>query len=309
MTWHKQGKVFSVSGEHGWMNSHAQVPTALALNDRIRVYFATRPEAGLSLTTFIDLDIEDPKRVLYLHDKPILELGGPGMFDEHGILPNHVFWHNDKVHLLYVGWSRRHTIPYSNWMGLAVSDDGGMSFKKAFKGPILDRTHDEVYSATGFICLEHLGSWHGWYATGTEWLLLNGRYEHTYELRYCRSDNLVDWTRPNEPIFPGKLPNESNTRPTVMFRDGRWHMWFCYRGTEDFRDGYDSYRIGYAWSTDLKRWVRDDENAGIGPSADGWDSTMMAYPCVVQARDKILMFYNGNGFGRAGFGYAELEAD
>lgn len=86
-------------------------------------------------------------------------------------------------------------------------------------------------------------------------------------------------------------------------------MWFCYRGTEDFRDGADSYRIGYAWSTDLKEWVREDDRSGIQPSSEGWDSQMIAYPCIVRVGDRILMFYAGNGFGRAGFGYAELEVD
>jgi hypothetical protein len=84
-------------------------------------------------------------------------------------------------------------------------------------------------------------------------------------------------------------------------------MWFCYRGTQDFRDGRDSYRIGYAWSHDLINWTRNDDGAGIELSSGGWDSRMIAYPCVVRVGEKILMFYAGNGFGRDGFGYAELE--
>jgi len=309
MKWIKKGRIFTASGQCGWMKSHTQVPTALVLADRIRVFFSTRPEDGMSRAAFIDLDIEDPSRILYLHDKPTLELGEPGMFDEHGIIPNHVFRHDGKVYLFYVGWSRRESIPYSNWMGMAISDDGGTTFSRAFKGPILDRTPDEPYSATGLICVEHEGHWYGWYATGTQWLQIDGRWEHTYELRCCESDNLIDWIRPNQPIFPNRLPNESNTRSTVIRMEGKWHMWFCYRGTESFRDGSDSYRIGYASSTNLRDWVREDEKAGIEPSPDGWDSTMITYPCVITVRGKTLMFYAGNGFGRAGFGYAELTND
>jgi len=307
MKWNKKGRIFTAAGEFGWMQSHTQVPTPLILDDRIRVFFSTRPADGMSRAAFIDLDIEDPSRILYLHDKPILELGEAGMFDEHGIIPNHVFRHDDKLYMFYVGWSRQQSIPYSNWMGMAISDDDGATFRKVSKGPILDRTRDEVYSATGLICLKDQEQWHGWYATGTQWLSINGRYEHTYEIRYCRSNNLLDWTRPNQPIFPNKLPHESNTRPTLVLMEGRWHMWFCYRGTHDFRDGQDSYRIGYAWSTNLKDWTREDDQAGIDVSTEGWDSSMIAYPCVVPVRDKTLMFYAGNGFGRGGFGYAELE--
>ncbi len=307
MRWIKKGLIFRPNGEGGWMNSHAQVPRALVLEDRIRVFFASRPEMNKSLTGFIDLDIDDPIRILHIHEKPILPLGEEGAFDEHGIMPNHVFCRADKVNLFYVGWSRRQSIPYSNWMGLAVSDDRGTTFKKAYRGPILDRTRDEIFSATGLICLEHEGRWHGWYATGTQWLRLGNRFEHLYEIRYCRSDNLVDWIRPNEQLFAPAMPNESNTSPTVLFRDGRWHMWFCYRGTQDFRNGRDSYRIGYASSLNLMDWVREDEKAGIDVSDDGWDSTMIAYPQVVTVKNKTLMFYNGNGFGRTGFGYAILE--
>jgi hypothetical protein len=307
MKWHKQGRIFTAAGEFGWMKSHTQVPTALVLDDRIRVYFSTRPDDGMSRVAYIDLDRADPSQILYLHERPLLELGAPGMFDEHGTIPNHVFNHDGRVYLFYVGWSRGVSLPYSNWMGMAVSDDGGATFSKCFPGPILDRTGEEVYSATGLICVADAGRWRGWYATGTQWLRVDERYEHTYELRACESDDLVHWTRPNKPIFPRRLPNESSTRPTVIFMDGKWHMWFCYRGTQDFRDGADSYRIGYAWSNDLDEWVRADEEAGIDPTVDGWDSKMIAYPCVVQVDDRVLLFYSGNGFGRDGFGYAELE--
>lgn len=309
MRWIKKGKIFTASGQAGWMHSHTQVPCALVLDDKIRVYFSTRPQDGMSRTAMIDLDLDDPTRILRLHETPVIDLGAAGMFDEHGNIPNDVFRHDGKIYLFYVGWSRRETIPYTNWMGLAVSSDEGATFTRAFQGPILDRTRDEVFSATGLSCIEHDGAWRGWYATGTQWMLVNGRYEHSYEIRSCRSSNLYEWTDRNQPIFSNRLVNESNTRPTVIFIDGKWHMWFCYRGNEDFRDGGESYRIGYAWSMDLEHWTRDDDEAGISVSSEGWDSKMTAYPCVARVRDKVLMFYSGNGFGRAGFGYAELEAD
>lgn len=307
MNWNKKGRILCAVGQHEWMKSHTQVPTPLLLDDRLRVFFSTRSSQGISRVSFVDLDLEDPLRILYLHDKPILELGTAGMFDEHGIIPSHVFRYQDQLIMFYVGWSRQETVPYSNWTGMAISEDNGITFRRMFAGPILDRTRFELYSATGLVCLRDHQYWHGWYATGTQWLLVNGRYEHIYEIRYCRSHNLIDWTRPNQQILPTKLPNESNTRPSIINHEGRWHMWFCYRGTEDFRDGHDSYRIGYAWADNPEIWTREDEKAGIGPSADGWDSKMIAYPCVIKVGQRLLMFYCGNGFGRDGFGYAELE--
>lgn len=84
-------------------------------------------------------------------------------------------------------------------------------------------------------------------------------------------------------------------------------MLFGYRGITDFRDGTNSYRIGYAWSANLTDWTRADAQAGIDPSSTGWDSRMMAYPYVVSVSGRTLLFYNGNGFGQTGIRCAELE--
>src|SRR4051794_3793402 len=94
--WRKRGMIFRPDGQGGWMNSHAQVPTALLLQDRIRVYISSRPKAGLSLTGYVDLDIAAPDHVIGVSSKPILDLGGPGTFDEHGIMPSAVLWERGR---------------------------------------------------------------------------------------------------------------------------------------------------------------------------------------------------------------------
>ncbi len=43
---------------------------------------------NITLTSFCDLDLNDLSNVLYIHDKPILELGDPGTFDQYGIMPS-----------------------------------------------------------------------------------------------------------------------------------------------------------------------------------------------------------------------------
>ena len=274
----------------------------------MRIYFATRPEPGLSLTTFLDVDRDDPARVLYLHEKPILDLGPPGSFDEHGIMPSSVLERDGRVWLYYGGWSRRASIPYSNWTGLAWSDDGGRSFRKAYRGPILDRTREEIYSATGAFVTRHDGGWHAWYASGIEWIDVRGRWEELYVVKHARSADGIDWSRDNRHVLPRRHDHEATHRPAVLKIGGLYHMWFCYRGIEDFRDGGNAYRIGYATSLDLSTWSRDDEKAGLAPSKSGWDSLMNAYPYVVRSGDRVYLFYNGNGFGASGFGYAMLDA-
>ena len=67
---------------------------------------------------------------------------------------------------------------------------------------------------------------------------------------------------------------------------------------------HNAYRIGYAESTDGIHWERKDHLSGIDVSVEGWDADMISYPCVFKKDEELVMLYNGNGFGKTGFGYA-----
>jgi len=92
----------------------------------------------------------------------------------------------------------------------------------------------------------------------------------------------------------------------VFFANGRYHMFFCYRHSTGFRGKERGYRIGYASSSDLLNWTRDDTKAGIDVSQSGWDSEMMSYPHIFALDGHTYMAYLGNEVGRYGFGLAKL---
>lgn len=304
MKWRKRGLIFSPVG--GW--SHAQVPTPLVCDGFIRVYFSSRPEPGLSQTCFVDLDADDPAKILYVNPTPILGLGKRGTFDEHGIMPSCAVRNGDEIFLYYSGWSRAVSVPHINSTGLAISGDGGETFEKAGEGPVLGRGLRDPYSATSPMVLKEGDAWHMWYGSGTGWIEIDGKREHTYGIRYARSDDGIAW-RPGKMVIEPKSEYEAVTRPYIVEGAGGYQMWFCHRDSFDFRGGFGSYRIGYAWSANLEDWERADERAGIGKSVAGWDSKMVAYPAVVRVGEKMLLFYNGNDFGARGFGYATNVRD
>ena len=70
-----------------------------------------------------------------------------------------------------------------------------------------------------------------------------------------------------------------------------------------------TYRIGFASSRDGFKWDRNDALAGIDVSSEGWDSEMICYPYIFEHRGRFYMLYNGNGYGKTGFGLAVLEND
>jgi hypothetical protein len=309
MKWEKNGHIFSVSGEGGWMNTHAQLPTPLIKKDEgvLRVYFSTRSKQSESGTSFVDLDLDNIRRVIRVNENPILPLGSPGMFDEHGVMPACAIQEGENVFLYYSGWQRSTGVLYNNYAGLAISEDGGETFRRAFNGPVFDRTTYEVYSATSPLILKDNDLWHAWYSAGTNWHTIDGKLEHTYDLKHATSLDGRQWRQNNETAVAQKDEYEALTMPAVKKIGDEFHMWFSYRGSAGFRGVGDSaYRIGYANSRDLITWARDDLSAGIDLSETGWDSEMIAYPAICDVNGDTIMLYNGNGFGVSGFGFATL---
>ena len=87
-----------------------------------------------------------------------------------------------------------------------------------------------------------------------------------------------------------------------------YEMWFCYRGPFSLsKPEKRRYKIGYAHSADAQNWVRDDDaHQFINPPEPGdWDYEMQCYQSIVKSGDKTYMFYCGNDYSNAGFGYAE----
>jgi hypothetical protein len=314
MKWNKLGVIFSTTPDHrqgDWMVSHACVPTALALpNGRIRVYFAPRDTQGRSWPTFIEVDGQDPRRLLYVHDHPVMKLGELGTFDDNGIMPGSIVEAEELLYLYYVGWNASVSVPYRNAVGLALSRDGGLTFEKPLPGAVVDRNLREPYFTLSPCVLKEGGQWQMWYGSVTGFITPpggQGKPEPVYVIKYASSRDGIDWERPNLTCIHPLEPLECNARPTVLRLGGRLRMWFCFRGSEDFRDGGGSYRIGYAESEDGLTWERQDALAGIEFSPDGWDSKMLAYPSVVQCGGRTYLFYNGNGFGLTGSGCAVAE--
>ena len=307
--WEKKGLLFKPTGQFGWMNSHAQVPTVLHIEKEgiVRIYFSTRPHKTLSLTTYVDFDENNFSKQIHLNPKPILELGDPGAFDEHGIMPSSIIEYKGTLFFYYSGWSRGKSLPYSNLTGLAFSDDFGKTFKKFSNEPILHKTATEPYSATSPHVFLHNNTWFMIYCSGTQWIKINNKLEHTYDLKIAYSDDGINWEQSGKIVIPQSDKKEAITKPTLLYLDNIFHLLFCYRSSDDFRGGKGSYRLGYASSKDLVTWDRKDYISGLSVSSIGWDSEMIAYPSISLIKNMYLLFYNGNHFGKEGFGTAELS--
>lgn len=308
-SWKKQGRIFHLD-EVPSRSTHTQVPTVLVKDDVVRLYYACRNN-GKSFPAFVDLD-RKTFEVVRVHEQPVMGLGKPGMFDSDGIMPSCVMslGGEDSKHLwlYYIGWNAKSDgARYQNEIGLAESHDGGETFNHMYRGPIIGRSTTEPGLAVmPFVMYQN---WYRmWYQSGVSWNLIDGNYEPVYVIKYAESIDGINWKRHPEQCIKPNIALEAFSRPAVILDGDTWRMWYCYRGSEDYRGGKGSYRIGYATSIDGINFERMDILAGIDVGAAGeWDSEMICYPAVVKIDDRLVMFYNGNRFGQSGIGMAFYE--
>lgn len=318
MKWKKLGRIFDPT-QHKLPNGcaqFAQSPQALVFDDVIRIYFSTRSidranGKYLSHIAFVEMR-KNMQEIIRISDKTVIPLGGLGCFDEHGIFPMSVMRHGDTVYGYTCGWSRRVSVSVDTAIGLAISRDDGLTFQRIGDGPVMAASlHEPCLVGDGFVKVIG-GVFHMWYIFGTGWKIFSKGDEpdRTYKIGHATSIDGINWVKEEaRQIISDRLGlYESQALPTVVEIDDTHHMLFCYRQSFDFRKNTNrGYRIGHAYSGDLKNWTRDDENLNIDVAPGDWDSDMLCYPHVFNCDGKVFLLYNGNEFGRYGFGLAVLE--
>src|SRR5580698_1649128 len=255
MKWKKLGKIFDPK-DHvlpNDCNEFAQSPQALVFDDFIRIYFSTRSVDArngkfLSHVAFVDM-CKDLRSILRVSDKTVIALGGLGCFDEHGIFPMNVLRVGDAVYGYTCGWSRRVSVSVETAIGLAVSRDDGATFQRIGEGPVLSASlHEPCLVGDGFVKVIG-GRFHMWYIFGTGWKRFSPDAEpdRTYKIGHAISDDGISWVKGEaRQIVADRLgADESQALPSVIEIDGRFHMFFCYRESFDFRrNSSRGYRIG-----------------------------------------------------------------
>ncbi|QKQ50540.1 MULTISPECIES: hypothetical protein [Achromobacter] len=318
MKWIKHGQIFDPT-QHQLPNNciqFAQSPQVLLFDNFVRIYFSTRavdPVNGkyLSHIAFVDME-KNFRDVIRVSEQTVIPLGGLGCFDEHGIFPMNVMRHGDAVYGYTCGWNRRVSVSVDTAIGLAISHDDGVTFQRIGDGPVMAASQKEPFLVgDGFVKVIN-DTFHMWYIFGTGWKSYSDAVapDRTYKIGHAISRDGIEWVKEEgKQVIPDSIgSDESQALPTVVQIDARYHMFFCYRESFDFRRAKGrGYRIGHAWSDDLVSWTRDDQSPLLEGTPGEWDSDMQCYPHVFECDGKVYLLYNGNEFGRYGFGLAELE--
>lgn len=296
MSWEKLGKIYDAKRIDKDLISHASNPMPIFLeDDKFRIFFSGRDHKNRSSVGYVDIDVKQ-RKVIGHCEGVIIAFGRQDSFYSHGISVGNNNFNNGKNYVYFMGWN----IPKGgHWRGdigrLELTNKSTLIL--APDVPFLGIDQEDPISLSYPFVLFHEGIYKMWYGSTVSWESENGEMIHV--IKYATSDDGEHWEKHGVAIPYELGVAQAFSRPSVIIDDNGYHMWYSYRsGTGT------TYRIGYAYSANGKDWTRAHEKAGIDVSDAGWDSEMICYPFVFEHNDTRYMLYNGNDFGRFGFGLA-----
>lgn len=306
MKWKKKGNIFNPEIDLNSEYSFAVVPFVGEIKDNlVTIYYNVRNKQNQSCLAWSIFDFEDDFKIVKSFTKLDLIPGVIGTFDEDGAMGCQLIEINNKKHLYYQGWNLAKSVPFRNAIGVALFDNETKVFSKYSNGPILDRSiYDTCFVATPNVFELQKGFYLMYYLSCDSWEKTDNRLIHKYNIKIAESTDGFDWIRTGKIAIDYESKYEyAFSVPRVIYEDGVYKMWYSYRGSEN----HNNYRIGYAESENAYSWQRKDAMVGINVSNEGWDSQMICYPYIFDYNKKKYMLYNGNNYGKTGFGIALLE--
>ena len=301
MFWRKLGRLYNPEDIHPKLRTHAANPLAVLLSGGIyRVFFSGRDDQNRSSVGFVDVDIPNCE-VVAICDRPVFEHGPASSFYSHGVSIGNCYKAGELNYIVFMGWQ---SPPGNHWRGeigrLVLDKD--FSLRLDGDRPLLAiDTMDPISLSYPWVRQDEEGIYRMWYGSTMAWDAGNGEMLHV--VHHAVSTDGHHWLRRGLAVPYSLGRAQAFSRPSALgSREEGYEMWFSYRG----RSG-QKYRIGYAISALGDHWTLKLEETGIDVSPDGWDSEMIEYPFVFDHDGTRYMLYNGNDYGRTGFGIARLE--
>ena len=299
MNWIKQGQLFEVTGKSSLALTHAANPLPLHLSgDVYRIYYSARDEDNKSSVAYVDFNIIT-KEIVGESEKVVFSYGPEDSFYSHGVSIGNIYEDGSRKYILFMGWQIRGE---NHWRG----DVGQLEIinpdvlQLAQETPFMASDEEDPISLSYPFVMHEDGLFKMWYGSTLNWTSPNGEMIHV--IKYATSIDGKNWIKYGTAIPYEIGVAQAFSRPTVIKNATGYHMWYSFRSG----DG-TPYRIGYSHSDDGINWNRKHDETGIDVSETGWDDHMICYPFVFEHKENTYMLYNGNSYGKSGFGLAILE--
>lgn len=296
MIWKKLGKIYEIDNDNPFLISHASNPLAIKIDQNIyRFFYTGRASDNKSSVSYVDIDIR-LKKIIYDHKIPIITYGDENSFYSHGIGIGNLWEYDNKKYIGFMAWQVKNNEHWRGDIGKFEIQDNSFALNP---GILLGTDEEDKISLSYPFILKENDVYKMWYGSTIDWTSENGEMIHV--IKYATSKNCIEWNKHGISIAFKIGEAQAFSKPSVLKINEKYYMWFSYRSGSGLK-----YRIGYAISNDGIQWERkQDSGINVGNN-DEWDSDMICYPYVFYHEKDIYMVYNGNSFGKTGFGLAKL---
>ena len=299
MKWTKLGQIYQHQSSNALLLSHASNPLALQLYDDVfRIFYSSRDINNKSSIGYVDFDVEKLK-VTNLCTEPLFVYGDAESFYSHGVSIGNMYSQETKNYILFMGWNIKNNEHWKGDIG-RLELENNTTLTLVDDKPYLGLDSEDSISLSYPWVIKENDIYKMWYGSTVDWTSENGEMIHV--IKYATSNNGENWIKHGIAIPYEIGIAQAFSRPTVLVINNEYHMWYSYRSGDGTK-----YRIGYSFSKDGITWQRKHDEVGIEVSISGWDSEMICYPFVFQHKGNAYMLYNGNDYGKTGFGLAILE--
>jgi predicted GH43/DUF377 family glycosyl hydrolase len=216
-----------------------------------------------------------------IHPEPIIDVGGPGSWDQNHALDPATILFNGKVFLYYTGCSPR----ADRAICLAVSDDG-IHFKKFDRNPVVVGGAPEIFRRGDTLYLYY-------------WRTVPGK--RGFQIHYATSKDGYNFHEPKDSLAlpvgkEGSWDSFTVETPRIFQEGDLYYMLYC--GSDRNKDY--PYNAGLATSKDLIHWTKYAGNPIFSRGVEGtWDEGAIWFTTVEKISGRYYMWYEGYGGGTA----------
>jgi len=292
--WIKKGILLKPDKKNDWMSHHLGPTFAISRKNRfIDIYFSARNKENLSSIGKFTFDTIQRTKTKC---KKIFSFSKSNLPDQHGVSYPVIYYHNNRTYLFYVGWKKNLKYRFENNLILALKRKKKfVRLKKIFNSRL------STFGSGSCFILKKNNTHYMWFTSFIKRKLKKkNNLNYEYLIKLAKSKDLINWRVEKRKCINFKSKKENAiSKPTIIFKNNQYHMWYCYRGIK--------YKIGYAVSKDGSIWKRKDNKVKFIGIDYKWDNLEKCYPSVVNIKKKIYMIYSGNNFGKNGIGYSILK--
>ncbi len=276
-------------------NFWPQVPTIALKKNRLKIFFSFRKKreakTGLSKARVGYIEINSKFQLSKkLCEISVKENSLKKKYANDGLMPG---CFESRNNFFLTGWKKTSKYPHKTYV-----------LKGKLKKDTLELTKvyfkNKIFSNGPFI-FKNQRKKIFFFSLGLKWFLYKNKYENIYQIRKYENKKIKSLYKVEK--------NEVTNRPTIIKINSEFYVFFCKRKHKDFRNQKNGYKIYFSKSKNLSVWSKPKKIRYNKRVLQSWNSGMQCYPYVFKYKNKILMAYCGNYFGRGGFSISELQKD